>query len=58
MVWVILAVLVIIALVANEIRLAPEQDDDYEAHLQEHYRRLKQEEDAAKWRHSREHRAA
>ena len=49
MVWVLalLAVLVIAAIVANEIRLAPDQDDDYEVHLQEHYRRLQQERDAA-----------
>ena len=47
MIWIIPAVLGIVALVANEIRLAPEQDDDYEVQMQEHCRRLQQDRDAA-----------
>ena len=47
MLWVIVAGIVVVALIANEIRLAPEQDDDYEVHLREHYRKQAIEESKA-----------
>ncbi len=48
MVWIILAVAVVVAVVANEIRIAPEQDDGYEVRLQEQCRRMQEIQAAAK----------
>ncbi len=48
MIWVVLVVLVIVAVAVNEIRMAPEVDDDYEVHLVEHYRRIRDGQAAAK----------
>ena len=48
MVWTILAVAVVVAVVANEIRIAPEEDDGYEVRLQEQCRLIQKTQAAAK----------
>ena len=48
MVWILLVVAVVVAVVANEIRIAPEEDDGYEVRLQEQCRRIQKAQAAAK----------
>ena len=48
MIWIVILVLVVIAVAWNEIRIAHEVDDDYEVHLREHYRRMRDGQAAAK----------